>query len=110
MINKQLIDPESIVVIGGSNDLHKPGGTVLRNLIEGGYKGKLYVTNLKEPVVQGIKSYQNPMELPDADLAIIAIAAPFIPETVELLAKHKNTKAFIILSAGFSEDTKPEGK
>ena len=41
MINKQLIDPESIVVVGGSNDLKKPGGKVLRNLLDGGYKGRL---------------------------------------------------------------------
>jgi acetyltransferase len=109
MINKQLIDPGSIVVIGGSNDVQKPGGAVLRNLIEGGFSGKLYVTNLKEPVVQGIKSYNNPSLLPDVDLAIIAIAAKYVPDTVEILAGQKHTRAFIILSAGFSEENL-EGK
>jgi len=109
MINEQLLNPKSIVVIGGSNDIHKPGGTVLSNLIEGNYKGKLYVTNLKEPEVQGIRSFNDPELLPDVDLAIIAIAAKFIPDTVELLAREKNTRAFIILSAGFSEEGK-EGK
>lgn len=109
MINQQLIHPGSIVVIGGSNDVQKPGGAVLRNLIEGGFTGKLYVTNLKEPLVQGIKSYNDPTLLPDVDLAIIAIAAKYIPQTVELLAAHKNTRAFIILSAGFSEEN-AEGK
>lgn len=109
MINQQLIHPGSIVVIGGSNDVQKPGGAVLRNLIEGGFKGKLYVTNLKEPEVQGIRSYNDPSLLPDVDLAIIAIAAKYIPDTVELLATQKNTRAFIILSAGFSEENR-EGK
>ena len=109
MINQQLIHPGSIVVIGGSNDVQKPGGAVLRNLIEGGFKGKLYVTNLKEPEVQGIRSYNDPSLLPDVDLAIIAIAAKYIPDTVELLATQKNTRAFIILSAGFSEENQ-EGK
>lgn len=109
MINKQLLDPESIVVVGGSNDIHKPGGAVLRNLLEGTFRGKLYVTNLKESEVQGIKSFRDPAELPDVDLAIIAIAARFIPETVEILAREKSTRAFIILSAGFSEESK-EGK
>ena len=42
MINKQLIDPGSIVVVGGSNDLKKPGGKVLKNLLDGNYQGKLY--------------------------------------------------------------------
>ncbi|MCX6245440.1 MAG: acetate--CoA ligase family protein [Bacteroidetes bacterium] len=109
MINQQLLNPGSIVVIGGSNDLQKPGGAVLRNLIEGGFNGQLYVTNLKEPKVQGIRSFTDPALLPDVDLAIIAIAAKFIPDTVELLTTKKNTRAFIILSAGFSEESK-EGK
>lgn len=109
MINQQLIHPGSIVVIGGSNDVQKPGGAVLQNLIEGGFKGELYVTNLKEPEVQGIRSYNDPSLLPDVDLAIIAIAAKYIPDIVELLATQKNTRAFIILSAGFSEENQ-EGK
>ena len=109
MINDSLLCPKSIVVIGGSNDVQKPGGAVLRNLIEGNYTGNLYVTNLKESEVQGIKSFADPADLPEVDLAIIAIAAKFIPDTVELLARTKSTRAFIILSAGFSEEGK-EGK
>lgn len=103
MINKQLIDPKSIVVIGGSNDLKKPGGKVLKNLLDGNYSGKLYVTNLKETEVQGIKSYQDINDLPDVELAIIAIAARFTFDAVKILTEEKNTRAFIILSAGFSE-------
>ncbi|MBN1198617.1 MAG: acetate--CoA ligase family protein [Bacteroidales bacterium] len=109
MINEQLLNPRSIVVVGGSNDTQKPGGAVLRNLIETGYHGDLYVTNLKEDEVQGITSFRDPSGLPEVDLAIIAIAAKFIPETVELLAREKNTRAFIVLSAGFSEES-PAGK
>ena len=55
MINKQLIDPDSIVIVGGSNNLQKPGGKVLKNILDGGYKGKLYVTNLKERRSRGLK-------------------------------------------------------
>lgn len=109
MINSVLLNPRSIVVIGGSNDVQKPGGAVLRNLLEGHFSGQLYVTNLKEPEVQGIKSFTDPAQLPEVDLAIIAIAAKFIPDTVEVLIREKNTRGFIILSAGFSEESK-EGK
>ncbi len=105
MINHQLINPRSIVVVGGSNDTTKPGGKVLKNLIDGNYVGNLYVTNLKESEVQGIKSYSDPADLPPVDLAIIAIAARFVPDTVELLARQKSTRAFIVLSAGFSEES-----
>jgi len=109
MITKQLTHPESIVVVGGSNDIHKPGGSILRNLKEGGFAGKLYVLNPKEDEVQGIKSYRSPEELPDVDLAIIAIAAKYTPDTVDYLVHHKSTRAFIILSAGYSEESL-EGK
>jgi len=104
MINKQLIDPKSIVVVGGSNDTTKPGGKILKNIIDGGYGGILYVTNPKESEVQGIRCFQNPADLPPVDLAVIAIAARFVPETVQLFASEKNTRAFIVLSAGFSEE------
>lgn len=105
MITKQLINPESIVVIGASNDVNKPGGKVLKNIIDGHFKGGLYVVNPKETEVQGVKSFQNVNELPSVDLAVIAIAAKYTLETVEILTKKKNTKAFIILSAGFSEES-----
>lgn len=103
MITRQLLFPESIVVAGGSNDISKPGGKVLKNIIDGGFKGRLSVLNPKETAVQGIVCYRNPDELPDTDLAIIAIAAKYTPELVEILASKKQTRAFIILSAGFSE-------
>jgi acetyltransferase len=105
MVTQALIDPESIVIVGGSNDIRKPGGKVLKNLIDGGYKGDLYVTNPKEEEVLGIRCFKDPKDLPDVDLAIIAIAAKFITQTIEILAHQKNTKAYIILSAGFSEES-----
>ena len=105
MITEQLINPKSIVVIGGSNDVTKPGGKVLKNLIDGNFAGDLYVTNLKESEVQGIRSYSDVADLPEVDLAIIAIAARFVPDTAEVLASRKNTRAFIVLSAGFGEES-----
>lgn len=106
MINKQLLEPESIVVIGGSNNCHKPGGAVVRNLLSGGYKGTLRIVNPKEDEVQGIKAFHDVNELPQTDLAILVVAAKFCPEYVEFLAKEKQTRAFIIISAGFGEETK----
>lgn len=105
MINKELINPQSIVIVGGSNNVHKPGGRLVRNLLDGKYKGELYVVNAKETDVQGIKSYANVREIPDAELAIISIPGHACPEVVEVLAKQKNVRAFIIISAGFGEET-----
>ena len=105
MINRQLLEPESIVVIGGSNNVHKPGGAVVRNLLSGGYSGTLRVVNPKEDEVQGIKAFHDARELPPTDLAILVVAAKYCPDYVELLAAEKGVRAFIIISAGFSEET-----
>ncbi len=106
MINQELLNPKSIVVIGGSNNTHKPGGSVVRNLISGGYSGTLRIVNPKEDEVQGIKAFHDARELPPTELAILVVAAKFCPDYVELLAREKGTRAFIIISAGFGEETR----
>ena len=105
MINRELLDPRSIVVIGGSNNVHKPGGAIVRNIIQGGYQGILRIVNPKEDEVQGIKVFHDARELPPTELAVLVIPAKLCPDTVELLARDKGTKAFIIISAGFGEET-----
>lgn len=105
MIANQLFNPRSILIIGGSNDIHKPGGKVLKNLIDGKFSGKLFVSNPKEKQVQGIASFKDLNDLPQVDLAIIAIAAKYTLPAIQLLTEKKETKAFIILSAGYSEES-----
>ena len=109
MITRQLTHPESIVVVGGSNDVTKPGGKVLKNILDGGFTGQISVVNPKESNVQGISSYATALDIPNTDLAVIAIAAKYVPDVVDQLAFQKKTRAFIILSAGFSEESH-EGK
>jgi len=105
MIHPTLIKPRSIVVVGASNDITKPGGKILKNLIDGPFQGELYVVNIKETEVQGITSFPDPSALPEVDLAILAVAARFCPAIVELLANFKGTRSFIVLSAGFHEES-----
>jgi acetyltransferase len=104
MIAHELISPKSIVVVGGTDNTQSPGGKVLKNLIDGNFKGNLFVVNPKNDIIQNIKSYHTVNELPNVDLAIFAIAAKYIPDAVKTLTEQKNTKGFIILSAGFSEE------
>ena len=106
MINRELLAPKSIAVIGGSNNIHKPGGAIVRNLLQGGYEGTLRIVNPKENEVQGIKVFHDARELPPTELAVLVIPAKLCPDTVELLARDKETRAFIIISAGFGEETK----
>ena len=106
MINKQLLEPRSIVVIGGSNNVHKPGGSIVRNIMSGGFSGSLHIVNPKEDDVQGIKAFHDVKEFPQTDLAVLVVAARFCPDYVDYLCAEKGVRAFVIISAGFSEETK----
>ena len=105
MIAKELLNPKSIVVCGASSDIHKPGGKSLKNLLESPFKGQVYAVNPKETEVQGVKCYAKVDDLPQVDCAILCIAAKFCAQTVDVLAKEKGCKGFIIVSAGFSEES-----
>ena len=77
----------------------------MKNLLESPFRGPVYAVNPKETEVQGVKCYANVSELPQVDCAILCIAAKFCAQTVDVLAKEKGCKGFIIISAGFSEES-----
>jgi len=105
MINQQLFNPQRIIVVGASNDVTKPGGKLLKNLIDTNYKGTLMVVNQRQTEVQGVRAWPSVSDVPDADLAILAIPAASCVDAVRVLAAEKQVKAFIIISAGFSEES-----
>ena len=92
-------------MVGGSNNVHKPGGAIVRNIINGGYEGKLSIVNPKEDEVQGIKACHDVKDLPQTDLAVLVVAAKYCPDYVDYLCREKGVRAFVIISAGFSEET-----
>jgi acetyltransferase len=109
MINEKLLRPKSIAIVGASNNISKPGGKIVKNLIDNQFKGDLFAVNPNESIVQGVPSFSSVEELPEVDLAILAIPAKFCLNAVKYLAEQNDTKAFIIISAGFGE-TNETGK
>ncbi len=105
MVNRQLIEPKSIVVVGASNNIAKPGGKLFHNIRTGTFEGELYALNPKEDTIQGLSSFRNVLDLPQTELAFLAVPASLCLEIVKELAESKNTRAFIIVSAGFSEES-----
>lgn len=110
MIYEQLINPKSIVVVGASDNILKPGGSVLYNLSTGTFDGDLYVVNARGGTIQGVKAYISIEDIPQTDLAIISVPAIQCVQTVEYLAREKGVKAFIVFSAGFSEESEDGAK
>lgn len=103
MINEKLLHPESIVIVGASNNISKPGGKIVKNLIDNHFQGDLFAVNLKSINIQGVVSFKKVEDLPSVDLAVLAIPSQFCLHAITVLAEQKDTKAFIIISAGFGE-------
>lgn len=102
-VYKNLFSPETIAVIGASNNPLKPGGRVIKNIRENGYAGRLWAVNPKTESILGLPTYPSISDLPEApDLAIVAIPADFVLAAVQKLA-DRNTGATIVLTSGFGE-------
>ncbi len=71
MINESLINPNQIVVVGGSNDVKKPGGKIIMNLLTGSYCGDILVVNPREKEVQGLKCFFSVNDISDTALEIV---------------------------------------
>ncbi len=98
-----LFRPLSIAVVGASGDPLKPGGRVLKNILENGYSGILRPVNRKAAEILGIPVCSSIAALPETpDLAIVAIPATMVPAAVTELA-DRGTGATIILTSGFGE-------
>jgi len=98
-----LFKPSSLAVIGASRNPAKVGHTILKNIINSGYKGKIYPINPKADEVLGLKCYKSILDIPDkVDLAVISIPAPLVLDVAEECGK-KGVKYLVIISAGFKE-------
>jgi acetyltransferase len=105
----KIFDPKSIALIGASDETGSVGYTLMKNLTESGYEGKVYPVNIRKTEILGFKAYQTVDQLPETvDLAIIATPAKTVPDVVEQCGKA-GIIGIIIISAGFKE-IGPEGK
>ncbi|MET0169285.1 MAG: CoA-binding protein, partial [Aliihoeflea sp.] len=98
-----LLAPNSVALVGASDDVTRIGGRPLRYLREAGYKGAIYPVNPKRETVQGVKAYASVSDLPQApDVAILAVPAAATVQAVRDCAE-RGVKAAIVFSAGFAE-------
>jgi len=98
-----LFNPRSIAVIGASADPKKVGHAVLKNLVQYRYGGQLIPVNPSCPEILGIKAFPTVSAAgTTVDMAIIAVPAKFVPDTL-IDCSTAGIKAAVILSAGFKE-------
>lgn len=108
MIN-DIFSPKSIAIVGASQDTEKIASVILKNLIEGGYNGKIYPINPKYEEIQGRQTFPDILQIKEhIDMVCIAIPYQFVESVVDQCVQKK-IKSVVIITAGFKE-TGDEGK
>ena len=98
-----LLRPASVAVIGASNDPTRIGGRPIRYLRAAGFAGRVYPVNPRHAEVQGLPAFPRIEDVPEAvDLAIVAVPAPSVVDTVQACAA-RGVQVVVIYSAGFAE-------
>ena len=95
--------PKTIAIIGASATPGKIGYTVLANLLESKYEGKIYPINPTADEILGVKVYPSVADVPDSiDAAVIVVPAKMVIQMAEECGK-KGVKGLIVITSGFSE-------
>lgn len=100
---KYLFNPSSIAVVGASAQVASIGNDLVKNLVQGGFKGKIFPVNPKLTELFGLNAFASLTAIPEpADLAVIAVPAPVVLQVIKEAAVKK-IKAAVIITAGFKE-------
>ena len=96
-------NPQSIAVVGASQNPQKLGHGVLSNIIDSGYKGALYPINPKSQEILGLKCYASVTDVPGpVDLIVVVVPRRFVAGILEESGK-RGVKGAIVITAGFRE-------
>jgi acetyl coenzyme A synthetase (ADP forming)-like protein len=106
----RIMKPDALAVIGASAETGKIGNSVMKNLINGGYKGKIYPIHPKADEIMGMKAYKSVKDVPgDIDVAVFAIPAPFVAAALTECGEKKIAGA-VLIPSGFAETGNVEGQ
>jgi acetyl coenzyme A synthetase (ADP forming)-like protein len=106
----RIMKPNAVAVIGASNEDGKIGNSVMKNLINGGYKGKIFPIHPKADEIVGLKAYPSVKDVPgDVDVAIFAIPAKFVAGALVECGEKKIPGA-VLIPSGFAETGNVEGQ
>jgi len=107
---KKLFSPDSVAVIGASDGFDKLGYHVMKSLVKGQYKGKIYPVNPRAGNLWGIKTYPSLKDIPgEVDLGIIVVPASSVPERLHECSK-KNVRGVVLITAGYKEIEDSKGE
>ena len=106
----RIMRPDAVAVIGASSEEGKIGNSVMKNLINGGYKGNIYPINPSAGEILGYKAYKSIKDVPgEIDVAVFAIPAKFVAGALVECGEKKIPGA-VLIPSGFAETGNVEGQ
>ncbi|WP_342241547.1 acetate--CoA ligase family protein [Inquilinus sp. OTU3971] len=106
----RIMRPDAVAVIGASAEDGKIGNSVMKNLINGGYKGAIYPIHPKATEILGLKAYASVKDVPGTiDVAVFAIPAKFVAQALTEVGEKKIPGA-VLIPSGFAETGNHEGQ
>ena len=106
----RIMKPKAVAVIGASNETGKIGNSVMKNLINGGYAGKIFPIHPKDEEIVGKRAYKSVKDVPgEIDVAIFAIPAKFVAGALVECGEKKIPGA-VLIPSGFAETGNVEGQ
>src|SRR5438045_1718979 len=106
----RIMQPKAVAVIGASDEAGKIGNSVMKNLINGGYKGQIYPIHPKAAEIMGTKAYKSVKDVPgEIDTAVFAIPAKLVAGALTECGEKKIAGA-VLIPSGFAETGNHEGQ
>src|SRR5499425_2438628 len=106
----RIMKPDAVAVIGASGETGTLGNSLMKNLINGGYQGKIYPINPSADEIMGLKAYRSVKDVPgDIDVAVFAIPAKFVAGALVECGEKKIPGA-VLIPSGFAETGNVEGQ
>ena len=106
----RIMKPDAVAVIGASAEEGKIGNSVMKNLINGGYQGRIYPINPSADEIMGRKAFKSVKDVPgDIDVAVFAIPAKFVAAALTEVGEKKIPGA-VLIPSGFAETGNVEGQ
>ncbi|TPQ44498.1 CoA-binding protein, partial [Prosthecomicrobium hirschii] len=106
----RIMKPAAVAVIGASSEDGKIGNSVMKNLINGGYKGQIYPIHPKADEILGYKAYRSVKDVPGViDAAVFAIPAKFVAAAL-IECGEKAIPGAVLIPSGFAETGNEEGQ
>src|SRR6187455_3102471 len=106
----RIMQPKAVAVIGASDEAGKIGNSLMKNLINGGYKGQIYPIHPKAAEIMGHKAYKSVKDVAgEIDTAVFAIPAKLVAGALTECGEKKIAGA-ILIPSGFAETGNHEGQ